>query len=106
MGLDKLGVPSTSDCLYAACYCEENIWQLCKSIKCDDDSRLQPFYVVFISNDEKKDYHVILLRHADSKSQRSLVYDLDTTLPFPCTFEEYFEKAIGSEESFAPMFKR
>lgn len=70
MGLDKLGVPSTSDCLYAACYwyvsalftdgikvvnfSEENIWQLCKSIKCDDDSRLQPFYVVFISNDEKK----------------------------------------------------
>lgn len=68
MGLDKLGVPTTSECLYAACYwyvsasfleakyavfSEENVWQLCKSIKCDDDSRLQPFYVVFISNDEK-----------------------------------------------------
>lgn len=49
---------------------------------------------------------MILLRQADSASQKSLVYDLDTTLPFPCVLEEYFEKAIGSEESFAPMFKR
>ena len=54
-----LGQPS--DCLYAACYCEENVWQLCRRLedrlglvvsvqrvaRCGD---LTGVWVVFVSN--------------------------------------------------------
>lgn len=47
-----------------------------------------------------QDYHVILLRKRDSRCPQALVYDLDTSLQFPCPFEEYFEKTtVDSNET-------
>jgi len=122
--LDELGVPRRDDCLYAACYCEENIWQLCKAIKDGDEAKLAQFLVVFISNRSKTiplwhqkagkgddgvvmwDYHVILLRSMDAACTSCLVYDLDTTLPFPCPFSEYFPRAIRPDNNFKRAFQR
>ena len=50
-----------------------------------------------------QDYHVILLHKTD---ESNLVYDLDTQLSFPCRFDEYIRKAIGSEEDMNSRFHR
>lgn len=44
---------SSSCAKYRQSFSEENIWQLCKTIRSDDDARLKPFFAVFISNDAK-----------------------------------------------------
>ncbi|KAL6731910.1 hypothetical protein Aduo_002730 [Ancylostoma duodenale] len=89
-------------CDYTKCYCEENVYKLCERIPVDQRPR---FFVVFISNPSKCiplfaqtaagerpfvmwDYHVVLLEECDN--QEPLVWDLDTTLGFPCTFSEYW----------------
>ena len=41
------------------------------------------------------DYHVILV-HASAESTQ--VYDLDTTLSFPASFQDYCESTFGSED--------
>jgi hypothetical protein len=80
---------------YTKYYCEENIYRLCRL--------LQDSYVVFISNPAQKvvfwkqklapedyvvwDYHVILLK-------KSLVYDFDTTLNFPCSISDYCSQSL------------
>ncbi|XP_010938723.2 protein N-terminal glutamine amidohydrolase [Elaeis guineensis] len=99
-------------------YCEENIYLLCKklcTIEVADPTGVDLF-VVFISNEEKKvplwyqkaskridglvlwDYHVICIQ---GKSQRNregnahpLVWDLDSSLPFPFPLNQYFDEAI------------
>eukprot|EP00735_Rhodelphis_limneticus_P014530 TRINITY_DN8567_c0_g1::TRINITY_DN8567_c0_g1_i1::g.8533::m.8533 TRINITY_DN8567_c0_g1::TRINITY_DN8567_c0_g1_i1::g.8533 ORF type:complete len:105 (-),score=-5.33,sp/Q1LWX3/NTAQ1_DANRE/52.22/4e-28,Nt_Gln_amidase/PF09764.4/3.2e-32 TRINITY_DN8567_c0_g1_i1:3-317(-) len=90
-----------SDCLYASCYCEENIWQLCHSVQ-SNASIFNQLWVIFISNRRNQipiwcqkssrrpdqdpvvwDYHVICIR--SSPNSEAVVYDLDTILPFPCT---------------------
>lgn len=105
---------------YAACYCEENIYKLCEIIqsKCNKSSdrsiQTDNVYVVFLScaiaddgfplwyqkasNDKSHDnfgvvvwdYHVILLYD-------TLVYDIDSVLPYPCSLSEYVTKAIRPE---------
>ncbi|ORE02054.1 hypothetical protein BCV72DRAFT_298427, partial [Rhizopus microsporus var. microsporus] len=99
-------------CVYTKCYCEENIYMLCKEIDEKYPEMLDKFTVVFISNDERKipmwaqkscvddypivwDYHVILLFSGDNGL---FVYDFDTKLPFPCKAEKYMM------ESFKPQF--
>ncbi|EYC10678.1 hypothetical protein Y032_0054g2492 [Ancylostoma ceylanicum] len=90
------------DCDYTKCYCEENVYKLCERIPVNQRSR---FFVIFISNPSKCiplfaqtaagerpfvmwDYHVVLLEERDN--QEPLIWDLDTTLEFPCTFSEYW----------------
>jgi hypothetical protein len=34
------------------------------------------------------------------------VYDLDTRLPFPCSFEEYKTKALGIDDNLQTQFQR
>ena len=49
------------------------------------------------------DYHVILLlRDKDN----TLVYDLDTSLPFPCAFQLYSEKSLDEETNMMAKFHR
>ncbi|XP_053469160.1 protein N-terminal glutamine amidohydrolase isoform X3 [Ictalurus furcatus] len=50
------------------------------------------------------DYHVVLL-HFNPQAQ-SFVYDLDTTLPFPCPFDVYSREAFQSDELLKPEFQR
>ncbi|XP_072426985.1 protein N-terminal glutamine amidohydrolase isoform X2 [Chiloscyllium punctatum] len=109
------------DCVYTSCYCEENIWKLCEYIKNRRQHPLEEWYTVFISNDQKMvpiwsqqsgsgdqpviwDYHVILLH--DCGGQHCEIYDLDTTLPFPCPFDTYVKEAFRSEDLIRPAFRR
>ena len=49
------------------------------------------------------DYHVILVVQDDAKS---LVYDLDTRLSFPVSFETYCEATFGDESGIKEKFRR
>ncbi len=60
-------------------------------------SRFTPNFVTL------QDYHVILLCQEESQCW---VFDLDTTLPFPCSFEQYAKEALGSETFLRSEFHR
>ncbi|SPQ96284.1 unnamed protein product (mitochondrion) [Plasmodiophora brassicae] len=100
---------------YAACYCEENAWQLCaRARRLGRD--LPGFFVVFISNPARTvrlfkqragrdhmghviwDYHVVVIVQS---ADRSIVYDQDTTMtPFPIDFETMF-RVVPAERYLA-----
>ena len=50
-----------------------------------------------------QDYHVIFVYHEGLKS---LVFDLDTELSFPCTLKEYATACIGDERTLKEEFRR
>ena len=91
-----------SDCLYTARYCEENVFHLAAHPALFGD---EP-QVVFLSNSGSSvamlsqterpegvviwDYHVILVTWSD----RWLVWDLDSTLPFPCDARRYIVASL------------
>ncbi|KAL3680327.1 hypothetical protein R1sor_023283 [Riccia sorocarpa] len=111
---------------YTACYCEENIYMLCKALgeqglASPDHSDL---YVVFISNDIQQvpfwrqrnsstgpdgfsvwDYHVICVQKT-SEADEALVWDLDTTLPFPVAFSLYAEKSLRPDIRLDKVYSR
>ncbi len=91
--------------LYTALFCEENIWQLAKSME-KSVGNVDALEVVFISNPLRHvvlgaqqacpvgryivwDYHVILMDCA-----AGLIYDFDSRLPFPCSTTFYFEHTL------------
>ena len=43
-------LPSADECDYASCYCEENVWKLCRRLQEEEDHHLQSASAVFISN--------------------------------------------------------
>ncbi|XP_052801092.1 protein N-terminal glutamine amidohydrolase-like [Mya arenaria] len=110
-----------SSVIYTNCYCEENVWQLCNTVKSRFSDELCRCYCVFISNKEKQiplwlqkagkneeglvvwDYHVILLHKMASGS---FVYDLDSRLSFPVRFEEYAFRTIHPCSTLKPQFRR
>uniref|UniRef100_V9KP25 Protein N-terminal glutamine amidohydrolase n=3 Tax=Callorhinchus milii TaxID=7868 RepID=V9KP25_CALMI len=109
------------DCAYTRCYCEENVWKLCEYINDHEQLSLKEFFTVFISNDQKMvpiwnqqaghgdqpviwDYHVLLIH--DSDGNHCNVYDLDTTLLYPCPFDTYIKEAFRSEDLITPAFRR
>ena len=87
---------------YQAFYCEENIWQLSREFPKSQ--------IIFILNEGPAtqlyyqrasphpfipiywDYHVIL---QDSSTEKTLIYDLDSYLPFPIVAEEYWESTLN-----------
>ncbi|NXL84378.1 NTAQ1 amidohydrolase, partial [Alectura lathami] len=100
---------------------EENVWKLCEYIGSQDRYPLEEFYAVFVSNDRRMiplwkqksghgdkpvvwDYHVILL-HVTGGEQ-NFIYDLDTVLPFPCSFDTYSLEAFRMDDSLHPEFHR
>uniref|UniRef100_K1QV58 Protein N-terminal glutamine amidohydrolase n=1 Tax=Magallana gigas TaxID=29159 RepID=K1QV58_MAGGI len=50
------------------------------------------------------DYHVIFLYQTSASG--TLVYDLDTTLTFPCDLKQYYEEAIKDNKSLKPEYHR
>ncbi|XP_050408163.1 protein N-terminal glutamine amidohydrolase [Patella vulgata] len=114
-------LPDRLDCVYTKCYCEENVWKLCDFIKGRTPDVLSNCFCVFISNKKRQiplwsqkhskrddklvlwDYHVIFVFKDNHKV---LVYDLDTTLTFPCSSEHYIISAIRSEENLNEDFRR
>ncbi|XP_023326804.1 protein N-terminal glutamine amidohydrolase isoform X2 [Eurytemora carolleeae] len=105
-------IPPAVQCSYAACYCEENVYKLCESVKETSGNEVEKCVVVFVSNkkrvvplwrqkagrEEEKlviwDYHVILLYKPD---HRTLVYDLDSELPFPTYFHKYVTETFRTD---------
>ena len=115
-------ISSKREQIYTSCYCEENIWHLCDKIKkskCLKESHKA--YVIFISNENRAvplwnqasseseeglviwDYHVILIL---KKNNASEVYDLDTSLPYPCDFQSYTKATFKSDENILEQFHR
>ncbi|XP_052718138.1 protein N-terminal glutamine amidohydrolase-like [Crassostrea angulata] len=110
------------DCTYTSCYCEENVWCLCDSLKSKIPGAIQNCYCVFISNKRRAiplwkqkasrrqdgqviwDYHVIFLY--EPSESKTIVYDLDTTLTFPCDFRRYYEESIKDERCLKPEYHR
>ncbi|VDD80113.1 unnamed protein product [Mesocestoides corti] len=100
---------------------EENVYKLIETMM--GNSSVARLYAVFISNPLKNvpvffqkssncvnglvvwDYHVIAIeRLAVGNSYR--VYDLDSTLSFPCDATQYWRKAIRSNSEFPPKYER
>lgn len=113
-------VPTREDCVYTSCYCEENVWKLCDYVRKQRTALLEHLFVIFISNETRTvplwkqksghgdlpviwDYHVILLQADQSDS---LVYDLDSTLSFPCSLKLYAAQALRSESDIRPEYHR
>ncbi|XP_020085757.1 protein N-terminal glutamine amidohydrolase, partial [Ananas comosus] len=106
---------------------EENVYFLCKkliSIGVADTVGVDLF-VVFISNEEKKvplwhqkasnsidglvvwDYHVICIQSKQKQGNDiDLVWDLDTTLPFPFLLNQYIPEAIRPLSFGHSMYSR
>ncbi|KAL3856825.1 hypothetical protein ACJMK2_011539 [Sinanodonta woodiana] len=114
-------IPLIQDCVYTSCFCEENVWKLCEHVQQNCPEHQKNCFCVFISNLEKKiplwcqkssseedglviwDYHVIFVYKSKDKC---IVYDMDTSLPFPCDIEEYLSKAIRSDAHIKKEFHR
>ncbi|XP_041379080.1 protein N-terminal glutamine amidohydrolase-like [Gigantopelta aegis] len=114
-------LPDRATCSYTANCCEENTWKLCEHVKENNPDLLEKCFCVFISNDNKQfplwkqkashdpdepvawDYHVIFV-YTDASSAN--VYDLDTTLTFPCDFKTYSSEAIGNDHSLKQPYRR
>jgi len=124
------------NCKYTSCYCEENVYLLCKDFlekqktHSFGDNLKHEAFAVFVTNKEKKaelrqqkagqgryyntviwDYHVIfihkLIEETPEKKVGSLVYDLDTTLRFPEEFERYYKEVFDfPREPGAEIFFR
>ena len=100
------------ECVYTSCYCEENVY---KMIEVWED-RPKDLHAVFITNERKMcpiweqrsskepgepvvwDYHVIA-------ATSTHVYDLDTTLPFPCDIDTYLQRSFRPD-TLNPVFQQ
>ena len=97
--------------MYTSCYCEENVYKFIE----ENSEHFDDMYAVFVSNPRKQcaiwyqkssnnpavtpmcwDYHVIVVA---KKSFHFYVYDLDSTLPFPSDFKEYFSRCFWPSSS-------
>ncbi|ORY98449.1 N-terminal glutamine amidase-domain-containing protein [Syncephalastrum racemosum] len=111
------------DQIYTKCYCEENIYMLCRAVADKAPLELEHYTVVFVSNPDKKvpfwqqsscredglpvvwDYHVFLLYMAPDENT-SYVYDFDTTLPFPCRADQYCFQSLRPDFQLPTCFER
>ncbi|KAL9237964.1 hypothetical protein vseg_012451 [Gypsophila vaccaria] len=98
------------------CYCEENVYKLCLRLSSSGIALAHNLFVVFISNPSKQtplwhqkashradglvvwDYHVICIQ-TKGDNEAPLVWDLDSTLPFPSTLSSYVS------DTFRPSFQ-
>eukprot|EP01025_Chloroclados_australasicus_P061152 TRINITY_DN7982_c1_g1_i4.p2 TRINITY_DN7982_c1_g1~~TRINITY_DN7982_c1_g1_i4.p2 ORF type:complete len:249 (-),score=8.90 TRINITY_DN7982_c1_g1_i4:381-1031(-) len=113
-----------TSCSYTKNYCEENVYFLCKQISDSSISQLKNLFVVFISNHAQKipiwqqgagdpkndrlvvwDYHVILIQTHEN-DRKTLVWDLDTVLNFPCNFDDYCKDALRTWLSLNPQYQK
>lgn len=107
-------------------YCEENVYLLCKTL-CENgvaDETGSDLFVVFISNERKQvplwhqkastradgivlwDYHVICVQRKKESDSEPLVWDLDSTLPFPSPLASYLTETIQPSFQLFAEYKR
>ena len=116
--------------LRVPCYCEENVWRLAyrrlygggSSKGENKDNR---YYVVFVSNEERCcpmfsqlarddadepcfwDYHVLFISTPGldvNGAEKSLVWDVDSHLPYPTEVSDYLE-SVFREECFREEYR-
>ena len=99
---------------YSAFFCEENALLLCRALVERGRAPLHELSVCFISNEARRapvwcqtkgrpvagglvfwDYHVVVVQAAAGRDP--LVWDLDSTLPFPCALARYAREALHEE---------
>lgn len=109
-----------SDCNYTSCYCEENCYKLVEKLLVFKN--FDEISVVFATSVSRKmplwcqraglqrhdgfvlwDYHVFVVT---IEKESSLVWDLDTTLDFPCSLTTYVAKAIRRVSVDNPEYQR
>ncbi|XP_044505752.1 protein N-terminal glutamine amidohydrolase [Mangifera indica] len=107
-------------------YCEENVYLLCKKL-CGSgtaDADGSDLFVVFISNEKKQiplwnqkaskrvdgiilwDYHVICIQRKNDGAFPCLVWDLDSSLPFPSPLTPYLSETIRPSFQLFSEFHR
>ncbi|EKX47527.1 hypothetical protein GUITHDRAFT_69371 [Guillardia theta CCMP2712] len=114
-----------SSCEYTSCYCEENVYLLCKQL-CQPplSQSVEKAWAIWISNENKTvavwrqggggraydeeglavwDYHVICAVKYQDRSP--VIYDLDTTLPFPSPLQAYIRRAFRPQASIRSSFR-
>ncbi|KAK6232185.1 hypothetical protein SCA6_002258 [Theobroma cacao] len=143
--LQQLNSLDASDFNHTPCYCEENVYFVCKKL-CSNgiaDAQGSDLFVVFISNDNKQactfsisfsgfhfflvfslaiplwhqkasnradgvilwDYHAICIqRKRDGDTH--LVWDLDSSLPFPCPLATYVSETVRPSFQLFSEFQR
>lgn len=105
-------------------YCEENVWRLAhRRVAKDATTQL---VVAFISNATQSvamlqqkamgspskiccwDYHVILIQCCENEGT-SLVFDIDSYLPYPCPLSTYLEQSFPASTTihrqYVPFFR-
>ncbi|KAI8896694.1 N-terminal glutamine amidase-domain-containing protein [Globomyces pollinis-pini] len=110
--------PKRESCIYTAQFCEENVYHLAKYLV--DQGLYESIDVLFISNSSKTvvffhqkrspeyvvwDYHVVLVAKPFNSSHVYL-FDLDTSLDFPTTIQEYITKALQPHLNYPEQFRR
>ncbi|KAI9120546.1 hypothetical protein K1719_007579 [Acacia pycnantha] len=106
-------------------YCEENVYSLCNKLCADRiaDADGSDLFVVFISNEKKQialwhqkaskradgivlwDYHVICIQRRRG-GESPLVWDLDSSLPFPSPLASYVLETIRPSFQLFPDYNR
>lgn len=109
-----------SDHIYTALFCEENIWHLAYSL-INSGINQEDIKILFITNKNQSiavfnqlasrnnqpvlwDYHVILMALINKSS---VIFDLDSRLPFPCDFKNYMHKSLSLiiEKEYLPIIR-
>ncbi|GMI77124.1 Gln-specific amino-terminal (Nt)-amidase [Hibiscus trionum] len=114
-----------SDLDHTPFYCEENVYFLCKKL-CSSgiaDAHGSDLFVLFISNENKQiplwhqkasnradgvilwDYHVICVQRKKDGGTH-LVWDLDSSLTFPCPLATYVSETVRPSFQLFSEFKR
>ena len=116
--MSRLPALKRSTLPYTALFCEENIWQLAR-ILVESGFPSDRLWVLFFSNAARQvalrrqraggegglvvwDYHVVLQARDD---ERDLIYDFDTTLPFPSDTRRYVAETFPDSVSISPALR-
>ncbi|XP_057488033.1 protein N-terminal glutamine amidohydrolase-like [Actinidia eriantha] len=107
-------------------YCEENVYLLCKKLCTNGiaDAEGSDLFVVFISNEKKQvplwhqkasqradgvilwDYHAICIQRKKEGHSSPVVWDLDSSLPFPSPLTSYVSETIRPSFQLFSDFQR
>jgi len=105
-------VPDPDIIAYQKCYCEENVYKLCETLRLSETSKNEGF-VIFLTSGSKAfplwyqksstnaetpvfwDYHVLLVLNGR-------VYDIDSCLSWGISLEEYLALAIRPDFPYSP----
>ncbi|KAL4558063.1 hypothetical protein LXL04_036259 [Taraxacum kok-saghyz] len=123
LGSSSSTLSDVSQFYHTPSYCEENVYLLCKKLCADGVADVSDLFVVFISNEHKHvplwhqkashradgiilwDYHVVCIQRG-KEGKSDVVWDLDSSLPFPSTLPSYVSESIRPSFELFSEFQR